>query len=583
MTVTSDASGTPRQLGIFLRMHLFLLYGLFLFVIHIYVPALGSGPIVPIAAHLVWLTVAAVVAVALLYALKRGVFVVPDYTKYYLLFLILVLLSAQFQDGVDSHVLVFQTAGLIGGLLFFVALHQFNLTEGQRDGLLLALFVSGAVESVVGLFQVFYPQQTHALLPFSAGWPPGSAPSGFLNQGNQLASFLATCLVISFYLIVSKQFERWHWFFRAIFFLVIPTMISVLLCIGSRAGALGSALGAWILLFAQWQDYRVRWRRLFLRIMALLVALVFMHVTNMMDRLYVLGDKLAHTISRRERIDMYGAAWDMFLDRPLWGQGPGGWVAKQPYYRINQKNDYQIDEWYPHNETLYWLAETGVAGGVGVLAIVGGMAVLLVRLGRRRGGMYAALMVPIVFHAEVEQPLHDSIAHWIILVFLAYLPSSHFTREMQWQWNPVVRGGLATVALCLFLLVEASILRTVRAQMDLNNYMWFLTKHKDSRAELLQPGLDNLYLRQLATRLFMDVKLKLGLLTQDSKMVEEFVSWSRRERKIWPNSLMFVNEAKALLFIGDRGRLMPLLEEGLTIYPQAGELLELKKAVSPTG
>lgn len=579
----NDSVGTPERPSLLVRLHLFLLYGLFLFVIHVYVPALGSGPIVPIAAHLVWLTVVAIVAVALAYALKRGVFVVPDFAKYFLLFLVLVLLSAQFQEVVDTHVLLFQTAGLVGGLLFFVALHQFNLTEEQRDGLLLALFVSGAVEGVVGLFQVFYPQQTHDLLTFSAGWPPGSAPSGFLNQSNQLASFLATCLVISFYLIVSKQFGRWHWFNRAVFFLVIPTMVSVLLCIGSRAGALGSALGAWILLFAQWQDYRVAWRRLFLRILALLVALVFMHVTNMMDRLYYLGNKLAHTVSSRDRIDMYGAAWDMFLDRPLWGQGPGGWVAKQPYYRIKQKNDYQIDQWYPHNETLYWLAETGVAGGVGLLVMVGGMAVILVRLGRRRGGMYAALMVPIVLHAEVEQPLHDSIAHWIVLLFLAYLPSSHFTREMRWQFNPIMRRGLATVALCVLLLVEASILRTVRAQVDLNNYMWILMQHNDSRAELLQPGLDNPYLRQLATRLFMDVKLKLGLLTQDSKMVEEFVSWSRLERKIWPHSLMFVNEAKALQFIGDKGRLLPLLEEGLTIYPQAGELLELKKAVSPTG
>lgn len=579
----NHAQGHPGKSSFLLRLHLFLLYSLFLFVIHIYIPALGSGPIVPIAAHLVWITVAAVVVVSLLYSLKRGVFVVPDLAKFFLLFIVLVLLAAQFHEVLDTHVLLFQTLGLVGGLLFFVALHQFDLTEEQKDRLLLALFVAGAVEGVVGLLQVFYPQQMHDWLVYSAPWPPGSAPSGFLNQGNQLASFLATGLVISFYLIVSQLFDRLHWLARVLFFLVIPVMISVLLCIGSRAGALGAALGAWMLLFAQWQSYRVAWRRLFLRVLALFIALAFMHVTNMMDRLYVLGDKLAYMVSQRDRVDIYGAAWDMFLDRPLWGQGPGGWVAKQPYYRLLQKNNYQEDQWYPHNETLYWLAETGVVGGVGLLIMVGGMVVVLVRLGRRRGGMYAALLVPIVFHAEVEQPLHDSIAHWIVLLFLAYLPSSHFTKEVVLRFNPVMRRVLATVVVGMFLIVEFSLLRTIRAQVDLNNYMWFLMQQNDSRAELLQPGLDNPYLRQLAMRLFMDVKLKLGLLRQDRKVVEEFITWSRNERKLWPHWMMFANEARALRFVGENQQLLRLLDEGLTLFPTAGELLEIKKAVAPIG
>ncbi len=338
----------PETQNILFRVHLFLLYFLFLVVIHIYVPALGGGPIVPIAAHLVWMVLAAIILVAFLTVLRRSRLIVPDYAKYFLLFIVLVLLAAQFQTVVNSHVLLFRTAGLIGGLLFFIALHQFPLTEQQRDRLLLALFAACVLEAAVGLFQVFHPQ-ARELLYFNAHWPPGSQPSGFMNQGNQLASFLATGLVISFYLIVSKLFDRWPWPLRLFFFLSITVIIMTLLETRSRAGVLGAAFGSWVLLATQWKNYHVAWRRLVLRLVALLVAITIMSVMGRLGILTTVGNKLASTVlDKQSRLEIYTTALDMFQDRPLWGHGPGGWNGQYLYYKFGS----HINYWYPWNKSL---------------------------------------------------------------------------------------------------------------------------------------------------------------------------------------------------------------------------------------
>ena len=73
---------------------------------------------------------------------------------------------------------------------------------------------------------------------------------------------------------------------------------------------------------------------------------------------------------------------------------------------------------HPHNETLFWMAEGGIAPLIGRLIIAGGFLVMLWRTKRKEAIGMAGMIMAILVHTQLELPFYLSLIHWFLFIFL---------------------------------------------------------------------------------------------------------------------------------------------------------------------
>jgi O-antigen polymerase len=391
------------------RAHLALLAFLFVAVVHITIRNFGSPLVLPVA-YFVWMTVSAIVALASLYVFNEWRLRVPNAAKYILLFIFLLLLSVVFNPVINSHALIFETAGLIGGFIFFVALHQFELTDEQKERVIYFIMLSGLTEALIGLFQYFNPN-THVFLLVA---PAPEKVFGNFQHQNLLASYLATSVVISLYLMGGSGFRGFSRRVKGIFYLSVFIICFVLFLTGSRAGVIEAATGALILFGAWFSRYR---EKAVYPVLWLLVIVVAAAGSVSADRYYHGEERAAlefveqkfertvDSITGRQisdaRVPVYLATIDMIKERPVFGHGTGNFSSRFMHYRgrlAGERPEYPYEASFtthPHNEFLYRTAESGLVGGAGLAMVFIVFIYYMYRLGRQRGGAYGALLFPI--------------------------------------------------------------------------------------------------------------------------------------------------------------------------------------------
>ncbi len=492
----------------------------------------------------------------------------------------------------DFHSFIFKTLGLICGVIFFISLHQFKLSDGQKEKLLYVILIAGALEACIGLIQYFSPDLR---IPFVAFSTSGKIYGNF-QQPNLLASFLATSLVISLFLVTGTIFKGLSRVSKTGFYLLVMTISFVLFLTGSRTGLVGLVFGS-ILLFIS--RFRLYYKAVPLYLIIWLLAAAAGLGSNFASERYFYrqghgvfqtAEKFKKTAENllgegvsEARIPRYLVSYEMFRDKPLMGHGPGGFTSKYIFYRresagkFNDSPRFDIFTYHPHNETLFILVESGIIGGIGLLIVTAAFLVYIFRLGREKGGLYASLLLPIAFHTQLEFPLYQSIPHWALFLFLLYLPSSHFTREIHFGPKRWLRAALFAFVISLFILTNLFLLTTLRANIGLTKYYRLLMSKGESRAHLAEPALNNLYLNQFAQRMFMDISLGMALKKDDTKFMKEFVEWSQEERKMFPHFILYEGEARALFALDKRKEAYKLLKEGLSLYPENEILMYAKK------
>ncbi|MDO8281799.1 MAG: Wzy polymerase domain-containing protein [Thermodesulfovibrionia bacterium] len=579
----------------FKNLCLLILYFLFLIVMHVNIRNLGGSVVNPVA-YFVWMAVSAVVLLSLMQAFFQDgcIIAAPKITAYILLFAALLILPIIFNPITDSHSFIFKNMGLAAGLIFFISLHQFKFSDEQKEKLLYVIFVSGFIEACIGLAQYLAPEARIPMLAFSAS---GVIFGNFQHQ-NVLASFLATSIVISLYALTGPLFRgagRWA---KAGFFIAVAVISFVLFITGSRAGLIGSLLGCATLFITRYRLFKAA--PLYLLIWALAVTAglglnlsseryLFQKergVFSAAEKLQTASESFMKEKGGDPRMLMYRASLEMIKDRPIIGHGPGGFKSKYVFFRrqlaekMDSRPSLNTFTYYPHSETLFVLIESGLAGGLGLIILSAAFLIYIFRLGRERGGLYASLLLPLTFHSQVEFPFYQSAVHWVLFLFLCFLVSSHFVREINFKIEHRLRIALLTASVCVFILTNLFLVRTLSANIKLTEYYRLLTSEGVSRMKLAEPALNNLYLGQSAQRMLMDFGLGMALNKDNKKFLNEFVGWAEEERTSFPHFMLYEGEARALFALEKRHEAFKLLDEGLSLYPDNEALLNAKKELA---
>jgi putative inorganic carbon (HCO3(-)) transporter len=244
-------------------------------------------------------------------------------------------------------------------------------TDRAARGLLIALFLTGSAEAIMGAVQFFLPLGPPA---FAVG--PFIRAHGMFGQPNPFAGYLGTILPIALAMTLVPQPGK----FRVIAgfsFLMIALGIFLSL---SRGAWLGLAISLGVMAMA-WSP---RARKLIVPLagaIVLVIALAMLgllpqnlatRITSATDNFGVFDVRNVPLTSENfavvERMAHWQAGWEMFRDYPFLGVAPGNYPAVYEQYYIPP---WKEPLGHAHNYYLNMAAEAGVPGLLALLTMLG--------------------------------------------------------------------------------------------------------------------------------------------------------------------------------------------------------------------
>ncbi|MBI4844616.1 MAG: O-antigen ligase family protein [Nitrospirae bacterium] len=487
------------------------------------------------------------------------------------------------------------TARILAGVMIWLSLHQFRLKEEEKEGILWIIFISAVIASLLAVMQ---PYVLTDYIP-----PAG----GVFQQKNLYASWAATGIAISLYLITAERFKGCGTAKKTLYFISILILSAGIVLADSRSGLIGAVLAVTALLAVNLSDY--------IKIKKHLAVWMLIFAVGMGSGLYLSGMRsgkaapmeevkekakwLSDTGQRSytERLLMYRTSYEMFKEKPLFGQGFSNFESLYMYHQAEtaEKNpEYKklINDYisHPHNEMFYILAECGVAGMIAVGVALYGIGRALKKAGRKKAGVYIALFIPLFVHMMVEFPLKLSTAHYLLFLILLYIVTSEDADEKEVMLGKTLKRAVIVASLSLYALTAAYTLKTLH---DYMHYLAFIAKFETEGViseNSVAPAMNNIYLRNWAVPHYMFAKATEAAsdTSRHADFVPQFLKWNDSEKRRRPIRAAFNREALLLYNMGVNDRKQPLyflneamktVEEGLKIYPAASDLAKLKSMI----
>ncbi len=457
--------------------------------------------------------------------------------------------------------------GFFAGFLFFLGLQQFNFKQKHLYWLLLLLVLAGLLESGYSLMQNYLLKPGNVF-----GFDPNyGRPYGIFQQPNALGSFMATCLVLSGYLLVSWKQEQGG---KAIFGLLLLSALAtswVLVISLSRTGYLGAAIA--LLLLTPWA-LKNQPKRYLLFILALLIGVGASLSTGNefksrnQEQMLQAGYRALH----------YEHSWYMLKEKPLLGWGYGSFEASFLESReIRSRTESLAPEeenlTHPHNETLFWAVEGGLVPVVAILILVISFVFILIRFSFVTALAYASLLVPLAVHSQTEYPFYLSTAHWAAFLLLAFFVDASSKKIKAIEFRPYFL--LRTSAILIVLIAVPFMISTLHS-----NYL--ITKYERDGRRDLRILLEVVNPMAFISRLEFNIytfRLAVGMQLDKPEEVEAYADWAQQIVKHSPKSNIYYNWMNALDYLGKKEEAKEVRQYAQRLFPR-NQLINASESVS---
>lgn len=448
---------------------------------------------------------------------------------------------------------------LWAGFLFFVSLQQFVFTHKQRQRLLWFILIGVLIEAVFAWYQYLWiPAQNPIGYDTVA-----NRPYGIFQQPNVMASFLATGLVLSAYLLARTPLYRGQLSWKHIALLLIPILtIPMLVVLNSRTGWLGSVVA-----------------------LALMIPYLRRFAAQKTQRLWglmvVLGMALSVSISASEgwapkenstnlesaRLFHFPQAYDMFTHAPLSGYGYGKfeaayimqtalWHNEDPTQHAGMPS---LD--HPHNELLLWASEGGIIPLAGLLFAA--LAVFL-KIKKAPAGTQLALIglfFPIVLHTQLEYPFYHSLVHWLIFIILIFWVDNLTAKYHRQSLSYVL--GVKLFALIAPIFISSFMITSLYSG-------WQLTKFETTRPVNIDYLLNVNNPWAWQNRFDWDLQLtqlQLGIAGDKPQLIEDYITWATEKAKTWPRPALYKNLILAYEALDKKAQAAQIKDEAQFLFP----------------
>ncbi|ATG75271.1 Wzy polymerase domain-containing protein [Zobellella denitrificans] len=455
-------------------------------------------------------------------------------------------------------------AGLAGGLLFWFALLQCRFDQAARWRLLYLLLAAVSLELLLGLVQYYL------LTP--GNWigynTERNRPYGIFQQPNVMASFMATGLVLAWYLWLEDR--RSHPPVRQLWLgAVIAGTALLLLVLQSRVGQLGGLVGVLLLLPLAWQkDRKTCLGLLALTALGLALGLLSLALVDGAQR----GLEV-YTNPGVRRHYWLQSLW-LIAQHPWTGVGYGDFERQfMEFYNAQREllstlppMEPNLD--HPHNELLYWGVEGGLLPVLAMLLVALMFLRLLVRAPWRQALALTSLVWPIALHSQTEYPFYHSLAHWIGLLLLLYWADLWLGEAEQRPYRPRLLARFA--ALLLPALVVPFMLTGLQTARVVTQYERGGAKEP---ALLLAASNPMAWLTRLEFNA-MSLRLTVGTAQQDNQALQAYLDWGQEFVRHTPRANIYYNMVLALNRLEREQEAEQLLQLARHYYPMEPLLRE---------
>ena len=456
-------------------------------------------------------------------------------------------------------------SGLWFGFLLFVILQQFRFSNRQKQRLLWFIVIAVAIEALLGWGQYLLLEPGN----FMGYNTIQNRPYGIFQQPNVMASFLATGLAISGYLLARQPTKYQRKLSDVSLLYIMPALtIPLLIVLASRTGWLAAAISVLLVIpyiyrFAT-QKRVIGW--CFSVLVGVMIGLIapLMQTSGNSD---LLADK-ANLESPRSYT--YPQALDMFIEKPFTGYGYGDFESDYILYTARQHQlnpDYHVglpalD--HPHNELLYWAVEGGL---LPILGIALAALFVLIRLYQTKKGTRLALFglfVPIVLHSQLEYPFYHSIAHWIIFIILLYWVDQRANSYRIASFSRISQTLLRVMSL----VVPITITLYMLSSLHTNSVLTQFEKSNPKEPEILNRVSNPVVWKDRYDWDVYNTYLNIGLITQDPDYIQPYIDWSLKIIKHKPRPAFYNNLILAYQGLDDRLKAEQIRSEAKFLFPE---------------
>jgi len=448
---------------------------------------------------------------------------------------------------------------LWAGWLFFVALQQFAFSQKQRQQILWLILKAVWLQAALAWYQFLWISPDNGI-----GYNTDlNRPYGIFQQPNVMASFLATGLVLSAYLLARQPMVQGRWTLSHLGLQLTPVaVIPMLYVLSSRTGWMASIVGVLLILpYLKQFAARVQWRMwLMMLVMGCSVAWNLTSTLNWSPQPGRVSLESARSV-------IYPQAMEMFLQSPVTGVGYGNF---EPAYLMQTAQAHQADPEtpyglpgldHPHNELLFWASEGGI---LPLLALLIAAAAVLAKIRRAPANTQLALVAlifPITLHTQLEYPFYHSLIHWIIFVFLIYwvdgLSAKYFKQSLQW-YKPFRISAMLLPVVVSFFMATTLYSGAMLTRFESSTPPDFTALDKVNNTWAWRNRFEwDLYQTQL----------KIGIEQNNPELLTGFIHWANQKAKELPRPILYQFLITAYQALDDVYQAEQVREEARYLFP----------------
>ncbi len=579
---------SPLLFNNFLLLLFFLAFNITIF---IYFPNIGSFILKPY--EYISLSIfTLVIFISFIKFILEKKFVYPNFSIYYLVFILLSILPSFFSYIENYPMFLFFSGYLLLGFLYWISLHQYELKQ-IRNKILIIFYISAIIHSTIAYMQLFN------LTNYFSSLHIGTQITSVFQQKNVYASFIATNLIVGF-LLLQKIKNRAYLYILSLSLIFIS---STLIIAFSRAGLIGFVLGfIAIIIIARYIKQNLVYTKTY--VLSIFLGFIIGWFVFDIANKYIAKQEenifktyLIRESSNMQRILMFKSAFKMFSESPIYGVGLGDFIALYPKYqeKVLEENPdlkkYAVSASnHPHNEIFRILAEGGIIGFTGFLILIFGFFKLIYDLAKEKNQslILLPLLIPIAFHSLVEFPLDLSLLHkFMFLTILSFITYERI-KILDFSFK------IFTLQIAGLLFSGLVLIWSLKTFIDYSRFMEFIAlfyQKKTFKPQLVENAKKNWYLSDFANRFYYDFTLmilqnKKKFTKRDIELLFDYVKHAEYQWYKFPTHKLLHNEIVAFILLGKAtkntiffDKAMELAEKGEKIYPNLENWKKLKAII----